>query len=59
MGRFLIFLASVFVLALLAILIWWIGNKIYIAIKRQQSAFDIEKEAHKKMCKKIREDKEL
>lgn len=58
MGRFLIFLAAVLVLALFAILIWWIWNKVNIAIKRQKSAFDIEKEAYKKMRRRIKEDKE-
>lgn len=58
MGRFLIFLAAVLVLALFAMLIWWIGNKVYIAIKRQENAFDIEREAYKKMREKIKEDKE-
>lgn len=58
MGRFLIFLATVLVLASLAMLIWWIWNKVNIAIKRQESAFDIEKEAYKKIHRRIKEDEE-
>lgn len=58
MGRFLIFLAAVLVFAFLAMLIWWIWNKVNIAIKRQKSAFDIEKEAYKNMRRRIKEDEE-
>lgn len=58
MGRFFIFLITVFVFSIIGMAIWWIWNKINIAIKRQNSAFDIEKEAHEKVKKRIKEENE-
>ena len=45
-----------FVLGVIALALWWIGNKIYISIKRKESMFEIEQETHEKMKKKIREE---
>ncbi len=59
MGRFLIFIATVLVLVMFSMLLWWGWKKLNIAIKRQESAFDIEKEAYEKMRKKIKEDEEI
>lgn len=56
MGRFFIFLIAVLDFALIGIAIWWIWNKVNIVIKRQESVFDIEKETHEKVRKKIKEE---
>lgn len=56
MGRFFIFLIAVLAFALIGIAIWWIWNKVNIVIKRQESVFDIEKETHEKVRKKIKEE---
>lgn len=58
MGRFIIFLGVMMVIALTGIIIWWVWNKIYIQIKRKNREFDIEDEAYKKIIKKIREEKQ-
>lgn len=38
--------------------IWWLGSKVHISIKRRESMFEIEQEAHKKIKKEIQEGKE-
>lgn len=58
MGRFLVFIAALILLSFLGMAVWKIWNKLYIDIKRQESLFDIEKEAHEKLKKEIKEDKE-
>ena len=59
MFRFIVFISIVLLLSLVALLVYWIGNKVYISIKRKDSMFEIEKEAHEKIKKEIkREDNE-
>lgn len=58
MGRFLVFIGAVLVLSIIGLAVWWIWNKINISIQRRNSVFEIEKETHEKMKKKIKEDKE-
>lgn len=58
MGRFIIFLGVMVIIALTGIIIWWVWNKIYIQIKRRNREFDIEDEAYKKIIEKIREEKQ-
>ena len=55
MGRFLIFLMLCFVLGIIALALWWIGSKIYISIKRKESMFEIEQEAHENSGGRINE----
>ncbi len=57
MGRFLIFIVAVLALSIIGLTVWWIWNKININIQRHNSVFEIEKEAHKKIQKEIKEDK--
>lgn len=57
MGRFFIFLIAVLMFALIGIAIWWIWSKVNIVIKRQESVFDIEKETHEKVKKRIKEER--
>lgn len=57
MGRLLIFFAVLFALSLIGIAVWVIWNKANISIQRRNSVFEIEKEAHKKAKKDIKEDK--
>lgn len=56
MVRFFIFLSAVFIFSMVGLFIWLVWSKIYIVIKRQDSTFDIEKEAHEKLKEKIKED---
>lgn len=56
LGRFFIFLIAVLMFALIGIAIWWIWSKVNIVIKRQESVFDIEKETHEKVKKRIKEE---
>lgn len=56
MGYFLIFLFVTFVLAFAGLWIWRLWSKIYTDIKRQESTFDIEKEAHEQIKKRMKED---
>ena len=53
MGRFIIFLGVMVIIALTGIIIWWVWNKIYIQIKRRNREFDIEDEAYKKIIEKM------
>lgn len=56
MGRLLIFVGLVLIFSLIGIAVYWIYNKVSISIRRQNSVFEIEKETHEKMKKKIQED---
>lgn len=56
MGRFLIFIGTVLILSIIGLAVWWIWSKINISIQRRNSVFEIEKEAHEKMKKEIKED---
>ena len=58
MGRLLIFIGLVLIFSLIGIAVYWIYNKVVISIRRQNSVFEIEKETHEKMKKKIQEDEE-
>ena len=55
-GRFLIFIGTVLILSIIGLAVWWIWSKINISIQRRNSIFEIEKEAHEKMKKEIKED---
>ena len=54
MFRFIVFISVVLLLSLVALLVYWIANKTYISIKRKDSMFEIEKEVHEKIKKKIK-----
>lgn len=56
MGQLLIFVGLVLIFSLIGLGVWWIYNKVSIGIRRQNSVFEIEKETHKKMKEKIREE---
>lgn len=58
MAKFIIFLLTVFLLSVIGLVIWWVWSRVYVAIKRRESVFDIEEETHKKIKKKIQEEKE-
>ena len=55
MGYFLIFIAVVIILSLAGLAVWRIWSRIYTDIKREESTFDIEKEAHEQIKKKMEE----
>lgn len=56
-----IFVISVIGFAFIGLFLWWIGNKIYLSIRRENRRFDLEdvgfQETKKKM-KKAMEEKE-
>ena len=56
MGRFLIFIGAVLILSIIGLAIWWIWNRVNISIRRRNSVFEIEKETHEKIKKKIKEE---
>ncbi len=56
MGRFLIFLLFLIVLAMAASIVALVWCKLIIVIKRHFSLFDIEKETHEKIKEKLQED---
>ena len=53
-----IFLLSASAFGLAALLILFIGHKIYIRMQRQKEVFDVEKEAYEKIKKEIQEETE-
>lgn len=57
MGRFLIFIGTLLFLSLIGIGIYWIWNKVYLSIKKNQNDFDIENEINNKINKEIKENK--
>lgn len=57
MGRLLIFFAILLALSIIGIFVWWIWSRVNISIQRRNSVFEIEKEAHKKAKKDIKEEK--
>lgn len=56
MARFIIFIGVLIILSLAGLAIWWIWSIAYTAIKRRESIFDIEKEAHEKIKNGIKEE---
>lgn len=57
MGRFLIFIGVVILLSIAGLFVYWLWSKVYRNIKRNDSVFEIEKEAHKKLKREIKEEK--
>lgn len=57
MGRFLIFIGVTLLLILIGLIICWIGNKIYIVVKRENREFDIESQAYDKVVEEIKNHK--
>ena len=55
-GIFIIFIGTVLILSIIGLAVSWIWKKINISIQRRNSVFEIEKEAHEKMKKEIKED---
>lgn len=56
MGRFLIFLFLILVFGIMGLTFWRIWNKIYIRIRRDNKAFEVESEAYEKMKEKVKEE---
>lgn len=53
-----IFLVSCIVVALAALVVIWIGSKIFRSIERQERKSDLEEVAHERAVKKLREEME-
>ena len=62
MASFLIFIGVVLILLCAGLVVWWIGNNVYLSIKRRQAQFSIEEstyeEARDQVVKGLREEKE-
>ena len=54
MARFIIFVGVLTFLLLIGLIIWWLGNKIYISIRRQQKQFSIEETGYEQAKEEIR-----
>lgn len=59
MGRFLIFIGVVLVLSVIGLGVWWLGNLIYIRIRRAEKKFEIEEEGYELAKECIRDRDEL
>lgn len=46
MGRFLIFIGVTLLLCLIGLGVWWLGNLIWIKIRRAEKKFEIEEEGY-------------
>lgn len=57
MGRFLIFIGITFVLSAIGLGVWWLGNKIYLSIRKENERFEIEKAGYDAIKDGIREEK--
>lgn len=56
MAKFIIFIGVLIILSIEGMAVWWIWSIVYTAIKRRESVFDIEKEAHEKIKNEIKEE---
>lgn len=56
MGRFLIFIAVVLALSAIGLGVWWLGNKIYLSIRRDNEKFEVEKEGFEVAKEAIKND---
>lgn len=54
MGRFLIFIGVVLVFSVIGLGVWWLGNLIYINIRRSEKKFEIEEEGYELAKESIR-----
>lgn len=46
MGRFLIFIGAVLILSFIGLGVWWVGNKIYLSMLRDNKRFETENECY-------------
>lgn len=58
MGRFLIFIGVTLLLCLIGLGVWWLGNLIWIKIRRAEKKFEIEEEGYDLAKESIRKDTE-
>lgn len=55
MVRFIVFVSTALMFALIGIAVWRIWSKANLSIKREEEAFKVEKEAYRKMKKQVKE----
>lgn len=58
MGVIILCLVIFLLICLVGLFVWWVGNKIYLSIKRDNSVYDIEEAAHKKAKRMVEEEGE-
>lgn len=51
----LIFLIVMLAIIFVGLILWWIGNKVYLAIKREQRKFELEEVGFEETKKKLKE----
>lgn len=56
--RFLVFVSAFLLFSLIGIAVWRVWSKINLSIRREEEAFKVEKEAFKKMKKKVEENED-
>ena len=56
MGRFLIFIGVVLLFSIIGLGVWWMGNLVWIKIRRAEKHFEIEKEGYELAKKYIKND---
>lgn len=50
-----VFLMSGIIFAVAALIVWYVGNEIYIFIRRRNRAYEIEEKAYEEIEKSIKE----
>lgn len=55
MGKFLIFIGVTLLLCVIGLGVWWLGNVIWIRIRRADEKFEIEKEGYELAKDRIKE----
>ena len=55
MGKILIWFGMMLLFTLFGLAIWWVGQNVYISIRRDEERFEIEKEGYEVAKKSIKE----
>lgn len=56
--RFIVFVGTALMFILIGIAVWRIWSKVNLSIKREEEAFEIEKEAYERMKKHVKENED-
>lgn len=55
MAKFIIFLLATMGFAIIGIVMWYVAERVAIALRRRRDILEIEEEAHKKIKQQIKE----
>ena len=58
MGKILIWIGLTLLFTIIGLVIWWVGSKIYLSIRRDEAQFEMEKEGYELATKSIKKEKE-